>query len=240
MLMYKITTPLSLYLQTKGLDMLQAWRMETVSKEIAAISKDFESVHHKAKKFCVSVNFALEELETDLEIDAALPKKRARKKKRMAGEQCQDEAVVNEVESYRINVFNAIMDRVSQNLKERFLNHEEIYQDFACFDPRRFDELKRAGIPSSATSKVCELLGDRVNRELLRMQLESFVDSYPRGSLCLFQKNSRSLAVGGKSQKTITMNWMKKETMSQFAKKTAKPARRVLLCIQSSSSIKPE
>ena len=55
--------------------MLQAWRMETVSKEIAAISTDFESVHHKAKKVCPSVNFALEELETDLEIDAALPKK---------------------------------------------------------------------------------------------------------------------------------------------------------------------
>ena len=162
--------------------MLQAWRMETVGKEIAAISRDFESVHHKAKKFCVSVNFALEELETDLEIDAALPKKRARKKKRMAGEQCQDEAVVNEVKSYRINVFNAIMDRVSQNLKKRFLHHETIYQDFACFDPRRFDELKRAGIPSSATSKVCELLGDRVNRELLRMQL---VDSYPRLAMSL-------------------------------------------------------
>ena len=109
--------------------MLQAWRMETVGKEIAAISRDFESVHHKAKKFCVSVNFALEELETDLEIDAALQKKRARKKKRMAGEQCQDEAVVNEVKSYRINVFNAIMDRVSQNLKKRFLHHETIYQE---------------------------------------------------------------------------------------------------------------
>ena len=84
-----------------------------------------------------------------------------------------------------MKLFNAIMDRVSQNLKERFLNHEKIYQDFACFDPRRLDELKRAGIPSSATSKVCELLGDRVNRELLRMQLESFVDSSPRLAMSL-------------------------------------------------------
>ena len=73
------------------------------------------------------------------------------------------------------------MDRVSKNINERFLNSE----DFACFDPRRFNELKRAGIPSSATNKVCELLGDRVNRELLRMQLESFVDSYPRLAMSL-------------------------------------------------------
>ena len=186
LLIYKITTPLSLYLQTKGLDMLQAWRMvETVSKEIATISRDFESVHQKAKEFCASVNLTLDELGTDLEMDVALPKKRARKKKRMAGEQCQDEAVMNEVESYRINVFNAIMDRVTQNLNERFLNHEKIYKDFACFDPRRFNELKQAGIPSSATSKVCELLGDRVNRELLRTQLESFVGSYQRLAMSL-------------------------------------------------------
>ena len=154
--------------------------VEAVSKEIDAISRDFESVHHKAKEFCASVNLALEELETDLEIDVALPKKPARKKRRMAGEQCQDEAVMDEAESYRINAFNAIMDRVTQNLKERFLNHEKIYQDFPCFDPRRFNGLKRARIPSSAASKVCKLLGDMVNRELLRMQLESFVDSFPR------------------------------------------------------------
>ena len=54
---YKVTTPLSLYLQTKGLDMLQAWRMvETVNKEITAISRDFESIHQKAKEFCASVS----------------------------------------------------------------------------------------------------------------------------------------------------------------------------------------
>lgn len=102
LLIYKVTTPLSFYLQTKGLDMPQAWRMVgTVSKEIAAISRDFESVHQKAKEFCASVNLTLDELGTDLEMDVALPKKRARKKKRMAGEQCQDESVMNEVQSYR-------------------------------------------------------------------------------------------------------------------------------------------
>ena len=101
---YKITTPLSQYLQTKGLDMLQAWRMvETVHNEIITISRDFENIHQQAKEFCASVNALL--AETDLEIDAVLPKKRARKKKRMPGEKCQDEAVLDEVEAYRINTF---------------------------------------------------------------------------------------------------------------------------------------
>ena len=176
---YKVTTPLSLYHQTKGLDMLQAWRMvETVNKEITAISRDFESIHQKAKEFCASVNVSLDE--TDLEIDAVLPKKRARKKKRMPGEQCQDEAVLDEVDSYRINTFNAIMDRVVQNLKVRFLDHEKCYNDFACFDPRSFSELKQSGIPPSATGKVCELLGDRVDRELLLTQVETVYGFLPK------------------------------------------------------------
>ena len=113
---YKVTTPLSLYLQTKGLDILQAWRMvKIVNKEITTISRDFESIHQEAKEVCASVNVSLDE--TDIEIDVVLPKTRARKKKRMAGEQCQDEAVLDEIDSYRINTFNAIMDRVIQHLK---------------------------------------------------------------------------------------------------------------------------
>ena len=111
--------------------------------------------------------------ETDLEIDAVLPKKRARKKKSIPAEQCEDEAVLDEVDSYRMNTFNAIIDRVVQNLKVRFLDHEMCYKAFACFDPRRFSELKQSGIPPSATGKVCELLGDRVDRELLLTQVET-------------------------------------------------------------------
>ena len=172
---YKVTTPLSLYLQTKGLDMLQAWRMvEAVTMEITAISRDFESIHQKAKDFCALVNESLDD--TDLEIDAVLPKKQARKKKRMSDERCPD--VLDEVENYRINTFNVIMDSVGQNLKRRFLDHEQSYKDFACFDPRRFKELKQSGIPSSATSKVCELLVGKVDKELLVTQLESFMDLF--------------------------------------------------------------
>ena len=86
---------------------------------------------------------------------AVLPKKRARKKKRMPGEQCQDEAVLNKVDSYRINTFNAIMDRVVQKLKVRFLDHKNCYKYFSWFDSWRFSQLKQSGISPSATGKVC-------------------------------------------------------------------------------------
>ena len=73
--------------------MLQAWRMvEAVTMEITAISRDFESIHQKAKDFCALVNESLDD--TDLEIDAVLPKKQARKKNRMSDERCPDEVVL--------------------------------------------------------------------------------------------------------------------------------------------------
>ena len=89
---------------------------------------------HPSVDFCTLVNKSLHD--TDLEIDAVLPKKRARKKKRMSDERCPDEVVLDEVKNYRINSFNFIMDSVGQNLKRRFLDHEQSYKDFACFDPR--------------------------------------------------------------------------------------------------------
>lgn len=191
---YKVTTPLSLYLQTKGLDMLQAWKMvESVTKEITAISRDFESVRQKAQEFCALVNESLDqfdESETINEIDPNLPKRRARKKKRMPGEECADEVVLDEVEHYRIHTFNVVMDGVLSNLKTRFLDHENAYKDFSCFDPRRFQELKQSGIPPSAL-EVCSLLGDKVNKDLLLVtQLEVSWTHY-QDSACPSQRNSK-------------------------------------------------
>ena len=182
--LYSITTLLSLYLQTKGLDMLQAWRMvETTSKKVNNISRDFESIHTKAKDFCDVVNEALNE--SNLEVGTALPKKRVRRKKRLDGEQCQDEALLDELQSFKVNTFNLIMDRIVTNLKTRFLDHEMLYKDFSCFDPKRFKELRTSGIPAAAMSKICDLLGSRVNKDDLSMQLESFANAFPRLAMSL-------------------------------------------------------
>ena len=91
--------------------MLQALRMvEVVAYQINEISRDFEEVHEKAKAFCADVTEALED--TDLEVAFYLPKKRARNTPRRAGEQCHDQSVSGELEGYKVNTFNVIMDSV--------------------------------------------------------------------------------------------------------------------------------
>eukprot|EP00794_Sanderia_malayensis_P016399 gene16399-18036_t len=80
MRIYKITTPLTLYLQTKGLDMLQAWRMvDSATSQIKSTARDFVTLHSKAQEFCRNVSSMLEE--TDIEVSSSLPNKRSRKRK---------------------------------------------------------------------------------------------------------------------------------------------------------------
>ena len=50
-----------------------------------------------------------------------------------------------------------VMDSMVENLKIRFLKHKQLYQDFACFDPRRFPELRKQGVPVDALEKISEI-----------------------------------------------------------------------------------
>ena len=93
--------------------------------QINEISRDFAEVNEKAKAFCSDVNEALED--TDLEVASFLPKKRARKTPRRAGEQCHDERVSGELEEYKVNTFNVVMDSMVENLKIRFFKHKQMY-----------------------------------------------------------------------------------------------------------------
>ena len=77
-----------------------------------------------------------------LEIDAletALPVKRQKKKKRMAGELVNDEGNSSDpLTDFRVNVFNLIMDRIGQSLELRFVQHKQLYKELSCLDPSMF------------------------------------------------------------------------------------------------------
>ena len=122
-------------------------------------------MHEKVKAVFADVNEALED--TDLEVASYLPKKRARKTPRSAREQCHDQRALGELEEYKVNAFNVVMDSIVENLKIRFLKHKQLYEDFACFDPKRFPELRKEGVPENALEKISEILGDRVKKEAL-------------------------------------------------------------------------
>lgn len=76
---FEQTTPLSKYLQPKGMDILSAHCMMTATQDsLKSIGRDFTTVKAAADTFVKWSNEKLEDREdnTDKEVGAALPKKR--------------------------------------------------------------------------------------------------------------------------------------------------------------------
>lgn len=80
---FTITTPLSEYLQTSRLDILQAWRMvESAIKQLEGISRDFPTVLEVATQFEKNANNRLASFNSaDVEVEESLPSKRIRRRK---------------------------------------------------------------------------------------------------------------------------------------------------------------
>ncbi|KAL4141388.1 hypothetical protein QTP88_004036 [Uroleucon formosanum] len=118
---FKITTPLSDYLQTKNVDYIQAWRhVSSVHKSLQSVKNRFCEIKKVAKTF---VDFAVKIIDEkdlcDIKIEEKLSKKRKRTVKRMG---------------------------------------TILYADLECFDPQRFDDIRKNGLSSNALFKICELL----------------------------------------------------------------------------------
>ncbi|XP_025196206.1 zinc finger MYM-type protein 1-like [Melanaphis sacchari] len=157
---FKITTPLSDYLQTKNLDYIQAWRhVSSAHKSLQSVRNRFCDIIKAAKTF---VDFAIKKIDEkelhDIEIEEKLSKKRKRTVKRMDGELTRDEEVYPE----EIDQFH----------------HQILYRDLECFDPQRFDDIRKNSLSSNALIKICELLPS-IDQPKLKEELISFATSWP-------------------------------------------------------------
>lgn len=188
LVIFKITTPLSDYLQTKNLDYALAWRLvSSAQTELKNARNQFNQVMAAAKEFSRVMSLKLDEklkedpsLEMeDIYIESELPTKRIRTIKKMPGELASDAKIGSSSEDrFRIKVFNVIIDKISQSIETRFINQKNLYMDLACFDPRRFSDLKK-GIPVSSLNKISELLPN-IDKGKLAEELNSFVQEWPK------------------------------------------------------------
>jgi hypothetical protein len=90
---FQVTSPVSKYLQTSGVDILSVHRMiVSTEAQLKGMARDFGKVKAAADTFVQWVNRKLQEQdeETELELESTLPMKRARKKITMPGEMAQD------------------------------------------------------------------------------------------------------------------------------------------------------
>ena len=161
---FSTTSPLSEYLQTSGIDLLQAWRMvESSTNCLQRISRGFHTLHDRAVKFCNDINrsFSLQTCEEQdiIEVSTSLQEKRIRRRKAQADEERDEGIVASPLERYRIEVLCTFMDKVVGSLRQRFLQQGDLYRDFAFLDPRRFAEFRSKEIPKNMLSTLCAISG---------------------------------------------------------------------------------
>ncbi|RXN33944.1 zinc finger MYM-type 1-like protein [Labeo rohita] len=94
---FELISPLSKYLQTRGMDIITAQRLvEGTEEGLSKCARDFEGVKCAADEFVKWANGKLqEEEECELVVQAALSERRIRKKKKMSGELAEDEQLMD-------------------------------------------------------------------------------------------------------------------------------------------------
>lgn len=115
------------------------------------MARDFKLVKQAADTFIQWAN-------AQLELVAALPQKRKRKRKMMADEMTSDESLTDANSAYEVEVHNQIMDTITESIHRRFLTHGTLYADLALLDPRNFAEVLLDALPDSAFQELSKYL----------------------------------------------------------------------------------
>ncbi len=164
---FEISTPLSMYLQSSGLDFMKCNDFVRHFKEkISAFSRDFKKVQNISKKFAESMNVMFEEknFDVDISVETEFPAKRIQKRKKISDESSlapNDEVTYEDLvrdanRKYEVEIHNTILDTAVAKVNERF--NEEMYRSFAYLDPRNFQEVSEETLPLNSFKRLSELL----------------------------------------------------------------------------------
>ena len=147
--LFSETTPVSSYLQTKGLDYIAAWnqinhlmeRMKVFSEE-----KNYESLKNRVATFITAVNEWLDqdesEMSENIEIETEFPQKRIRKVKKRPGEKASDDKCNwSPDQKYRVDVVRRIYDVIIMSLETRFKKNSDLIKALVYLDPNRFNDI---------------------------------------------------------------------------------------------------
>lgn len=176
---FKYSTPLSDYLQTPGLDYVQAWRqVSTVQQNLLANARDFIDVLKTVNVFITHANKQFEQLEVDITVNQDFKQKPMRRKKQMFDEMSKDEVIADPVKRFEVEVHNVIMDCILNQLDKRFLKHKALYNSLEVLDPRNFQVLSRGNIDIEKFDGIRQLLPE-IDLSKLQLELAQFAREWP-------------------------------------------------------------
>ena len=212
LLIFEVTTPLSKYLQTCGLDILSAHRMVLDTQHaLMNMTRDFMTVKTAADTFVEWANAKLEaEEDCELELETTLPLKRNRKRKIMAGEMASDERLTDANRAYEVEVHNQVLETVTDSIKRRFMTHGTLYADLAVLDPRNFPQVCSAeALPDSTFQDLSKCLlkfDSRATAANLQSELKCLAAQWPRLKMSALEEYRVRICSGCEEEETEVLN----------------------------------
>lgn len=187
---FEASTPVSAYLQTKGLDYIAAWnKINDLHQKMRVLSTKFDDIYQEVEDFVTVMSEKTEDLE-NVFVETKLPEKRKKFVKLMSGEKARDESAnLDSVTRYRVETFQNIMDNMLSSLERRFSQNKDLMQAFAYLDPKRFVDICNGvlnlddGQAENPLKRLASLI--KLDHSSLVRELKSFATSYDSLSLSL-------------------------------------------------------
>lgn len=163
--------PVSRALQARDIDILMAIDLLKKSKRnINALRSDeiFQKTYNSVKKTALGLNFEIE-----------LTTKRLIRIPRQSGEITRDEPINNPVDSYKVNTYFAVIDRVVNELKRRFEDNAlDIVRDLSLLSAKCIYTMrKERNIPIDAFVSICENYKQFIDRDDILREYIQFIES---------------------------------------------------------------
>lgn len=157
---FNVTTPLSNYLQSRNIDFIEALNLVNIAKEnlMELRSDDSFDDFLKTTKEYGKVNEV---------VNCDFKEVRKRTKKKMAGENAEDEIQDSACHKYKINTYYAALDQIITSITERFSQAKEIMKDLALLNPDRL-LCKSQQLPLDSFEHIAPWIG--VNESQLRIE----------------------------------------------------------------------
>ncbi|KAL0994134.1 hypothetical protein UPYG_G00118150, partial [Umbra pygmaea] len=121
--------------------------------------------------------------DTDMEVEAALPQKRRKMKKAMRVRCLRMTPLMMRERAYEVTVHNQIVDTAIGAIHQRFQTHGTLYADLSFLDPKNFSLIQNSALPKSALEDLSKCLvkfDSRATVDNLQSELKSLAGQWDK------------------------------------------------------------
>lgn len=115
--------------------------VQTAINDLRLFQRDFTSIRKTTETFIIWAKTELISKEIDATIEEKFPEVRRRTVKTFFDEASVDEQPYTEIDKFRVNTFNVLIDTALNSMETRFSKNMDLCRDLAVLDPNNFEQI---------------------------------------------------------------------------------------------------